>query len=201
LNAPNRIDRLADALARRTAAIAERDPPFREAAVAFVLAPFEDDAQVLLMRRATHEPDPWSGQVSLPGGRSELTDTSLLETAIRETQEESALDLTGARLLGTLDELRPRLPVLPPIIVRPYVFALASLPALVPSVEVAEFFWMPLRRLFDPARTCRTEVTARTGRLTVDAIDCDGRIVWGMTERILRSMEPVWLEAQELTVR
>ena len=170
---------------------AERDPPFREAAVALVLAPAGDDLQLLFMRRATHEGDPWSGQISLPGGRYETHDASLFETAVRETREETALDLTAALYLGELDELRPRTPVLPPIIVRPHVFVAPALPELQPNYEVAEAFWVPIRCLFDPARTRDTTVETRGLRMRVSAIDVDGRIIWGMTERIVRNCESV----------
>lgn len=156
-----------------------------------MLSPRGDDVDLLLLRRATHATDPWSGHVGLPGGRAEPGDASLLETARRETREETALDLANVPLIGTLDELRPRSPVLPPVIVRPFVFIVTERPALTPSEEVAELFWAPLVTLFDPARTVRTEVDARGSMRTVDAIECDGRIIWGMTERILRSFESV----------
>jgi len=186
------LDTIARALAGRDFVLAERDPPFREAAVALVLAPRGPDAEILLMRRAIHAPDPWSGQVGLPGGRIEPGDPSLLATAIRETREETALDLTAARVLGELDELRPRSPLLPPMIVRPHVIRIDDSPSLMPSNEVAELFWAPLGALFDPARTRRVEVEARGHRFSVDAIDFDGRIIWGMTERILRSLQRVF---------
>lgn len=193
LAAREQLDRLANALAARDGTLAGRDPPFREAAVAVVLVPRNDSLNVLLMRRAIHETDPWSGQVSLPGGRLEPDDKSLLDTAIRETREETGLDLNGARVLGALDELRPRTPSLPPIIVRPYVVTLARSPALTPSAEVAELFWAPVEVLFDRVHACRREVRARGHQLTVDAIDFEGRVIWGMTERILRSLESVWV--------
>lgn len=120
-------------------------------------------------------------------------DATLLETAIRETQEETALDLSSARLLGTLDEVRPRTPSLPPIIVRPFVFTLThrAVPPLAASAEVAELFWAPLGALLDPASAGRATVNVRGGQRTVDAIEFEGRIVWGMTERILRTLEGV----------
>jgi 8-oxo-dGTP pyrophosphatase MutT (NUDIX family) len=170
---------------------AERDPPFREAAVALILAPADDDLQLLFMRRATHAGDPWSGQISLPGGRFEAHDESLLATAIRETREETAIDLASALLLGELDELRPRTPVLPPIIVRPFVLAVPELPVVSPNYEVAEAFWVPLRALFDPVRTIQTTVETRGLTMRVSAIDFEGRVIWGMTERILRGLEGV----------
>jgi 8-oxo-dGTP pyrophosphatase MutT (NUDIX family) len=101
------LERLARALGSHDAALADRDPPAREAAVALSLAPHGDDAALLLVRRATHEMDPWSAHIALPGGRIEPGDESLLHTAIRETQEETGLDLTDATLLGTLSEIRP----------------------------------------------------------------------------------------------
>lgn len=185
------LDRIAALLATYEPRLAERDPPFRDAAVALVLTPRGAGVDLLLLRRATHAGDPWSGQMGLPGGRAEPSDASLMDTAKRETHEETALDLSDARFLGTLDELRPRTKVLPPFIVRPFVFAVTKTPTLTPSEEVAELFWAPLDTLFDPSRSVRTEVEARGARLTVDAIDFEGRIIWGMTERILRSLQSV----------
>jgi 8-oxo-dGTP pyrophosphatase MutT (NUDIX family) len=185
------LDRLARALGAHDATLAERDPPVREAAVALALLAEGDDASLLMVRRATHAADPWSGQVALPGGRSELCDESLLHTAIRETFEETALDLTDATLLGTLDEIRTRSVLLPPVIVRPYVFVITQAPVLAPSIEIAEVFWARLGVLFSADCMLRTQVDARGMQLTVDAIDFEGRIIWGMTERILRSLQRV----------
>jgi 8-oxo-dGTP pyrophosphatase MutT (NUDIX family) len=189
------IDRLAAALRTREATLAERDPPFQEAAVAMVLLPRDDDAHLLLLRRAHYAGDPWSGQIGLPGGRSEPGDASLLHTAIREAREETALDLSDARVLGVLDELRPQTPVLPPVIVRPYVLTIRHLPTLVPSEEVDALFWAPLRTLFDPANARDAEVRPRGSPMMVRAIDFEGRIIWGMTERIIRCLQGV-LEAR-----
>ena len=185
------LSKLARALGSHDAALAERDPPVREAAVALALTPHGNDAAVLLVRRATHESDPWSAHVALPGGRAEPGDESLLHTAIRETGEETGLDLTDATLLGTLGEIRTRSPHLPPIIVRPYVFVVAGRGALVLSDEIAEAFWAPLGHLFSDVHMLRTQVDARGMQISVDAIDFEGRIIWGMTERILRSLERV----------
>jgi 8-oxo-dGTP pyrophosphatase MutT (NUDIX family) len=104
------VARLDRALAGRTPLLAERDEPFKEAAVALVLRPHPDgDAELLFIRRATRAGDPWSGQIGLPGGRYEPADDLLETTALRETLEEVGLDLrAGGRVLGALDELRPR---------------------------------------------------------------------------------------------
>jgi 8-oxo-dGTP pyrophosphatase MutT (NUDIX family) len=159
-----------------------------------VLRAREDgDADLLLIRRATRDGDPWSGQIGLPGGNRSRADATLEETALRETSEELGLDLRahGARL-GTLDELRPRIPTLPPIIVRPIVWSLDSPDVpLVMSDEVAEYRWIPLGELFAPATRVQVSVQARNVRMQVEALQSGEFTIWGMTERILASMQAI----------
>src|SRR5690348_13096517 len=108
-------------------------PDARPAAVALVLIDGADGLEILLIRRAERADDPWSGQVALPGGRYEPGDGDLLTTAMRETREETGVDLAAAERLGGLDDLHPRTATLPPVVVRPFVFAIPSRPALVLS--------------------------------------------------------------------
>ena len=188
------VARLERALAGRTPLIAERDEPFKEAAVALVLRALgDDDAELLFIRRAVRAGDPWSGQIGLPGGRYDRTDASLEETAIRETVEEVGLDLrVHGRMLGMLDELRPRTPVLPPIIVRPYIAVVEQVPPLVFSEEVAEARWVRVGELFAPAARVSTSVTVRDLRMRVEAFQHGDFTIWGMTQRILTTFEQVW---------
>lgn len=185
--------RLQRALAARPAALAERDEPFKEAAVALVLRPAGEDLELLLMRRALRDGDPWSGQVGLPGGRFDASDASLEHTALRETFEEVGIDLRrDGEVLGQLDELRPRTPVLPPIIVRPFVCALHGEARIVTNHEVAELRWVRLGELFHPATRVRTSVRVRDIQMKVDAYQLGDFTVWGMTERILATFEEIW---------
>lgn len=185
------VQRLEAALAARAPARAERDEPFKEAAVALVLHPLAGgSAELLIIRRANREGDPWSGQAGLPGGRLALSDASLEVTALRETLEEVGLDLRAqGRVLGALDELRPRTPVLPPIIVRPYVCVVESPAPLVLSDEIAEARWIAIDRIFRPEARVRTTVTGRNYRMQAEAYQVDDLTIWGMTERILAGFE------------
>lgn len=188
---PSALDRIAAALRVRTPVPAARDEPFHEAAVALVLHRGEHGLEALFIKRATREGDPWSGQIALPGGRRNPGET-LRDTAMRETHEETGVPLSEiGTLLGELDELRPRTPVLPPIIVRPYVFVVPHRPALVLSDEVAEAFWAPLDVIFDDAT--RTEITISVPgfHATRPAIEVNGHVIWGMTEHILRTFEQI----------
>jgi 8-oxo-dGTP pyrophosphatase MutT (NUDIX family) len=163
------------------------------AAVALVFRVIEGEPELLLIRRAEREGDPWSGHVALPGGRHDARDLSLLETAMRETLEETAVDLrTHGVPLGVLDELHPRMPVPPSIVVTPYVFVLTEVGqqalALELSEEVAEAFWVPLAMLTDPKVTQETDIQRRSETWRVQAFVVREHIVWGLTERILRNL-------------
>jgi 8-oxo-dGTP pyrophosphatase MutT (NUDIX family) len=141
--------------------------------------------EILLIRRAERAGDPWSGQIAFPGGRYERGDPDLLATAIRETREETGVDLAHAELLGSLDDLYPRTPTLPPVVVRPFVFALDRRPGLVPSAEVERAFWLPLTRLGEPGVRREITLTLRGVERTFPAYLVDEEVIWGMTERIL----------------
>jgi len=173
--------------------VAGRDPPYFEAAVVLILrATNGDDVEILFIKRAARDNDPWSGQIALPGGRHDVLDESLEATAVRETREEVALDLhRDGAIVGALDELRPRTPVLPPVIVRPFV-ATVSADALVSAgEEVAELFWAPLDLIVDPASVRDTEIRVRGLHERRPAIHYRGHVIWGMTERIIHNLKEV----------
>jgi len=160
-------------------------PDARPAAVALVLLEGPQGLEILLIRRAERADDPWSGQIALPGGRYDVGDGDLFATAVRETREETGVDLSGAERLGVLDDLYPRTSTLPPVVVRPFVFGLAQRTALVPSDEVQRAFWLPLRRLSEPGVRREVTLTLRGAVRTFPAYLVDDDLIWGMTERIL----------------
>ncbi len=178
----SRIARLAGALATRVPTAVE-DPSRKLAAVAVILV--RDPDAVLLIRRADREGDRWSGQMAFPGGRWSSEDPDLLATAQRETQEEVGVDLSEARLLGRFDDSAPRTQLLPPVIVRPFVFVLESRQLLVPNHEVAAAVWTPFDALLEPGVYRPFEFAARGTRMLLPGYHLEQGVVWGMTERIL----------------
>jgi 8-oxo-dGTP pyrophosphatase MutT (NUDIX family) len=182
----NHLYRLRDRLAVHRAIADDRGDPLIWAAVAVILAP--DPDAVLLIRRAERVGDPWSGHMALPGGRQEPAEPNLLTTAVRETAEEVGLTLSLADFIGTLDDVVPRTPVLPPIAVRPHVFALSHRPSLTLNPEVAGARWVPLDLLLDPAIQDSVRLDIRGESREFPAYRLDDSIVWGMTERILTSL-------------
>jgi 8-oxo-dGTP pyrophosphatase MutT (NUDIX family) len=164
----------------------QRGDPLIWAAVAVILAP--DPDSILLIRRADRQGDPWSGHMALPGGRQDPAEPDLVTTAIRETAEEVGLRLHPEHLIGSLDDVVPRTPVLPPIAVRPYVFLLEHQPAPAPNPEVAAARWVSLGLLLHPDtyRTVALEIRGESREFP--AYRVDESLVWGLTERILSNL-------------
>ncbi len=156
-----------------------------KAAVALILAGAE--RLVGLIRRAERPGDPWSGHMALPGGKREPEDASLLATAIRETHEEIGLALSPSHYLGRLPTLttlgggiRTR------VAVAPFLFEIEEVDSVVhQSAEVAEFLWAPLEELRSEARRARYRLEVGGSVLDFPAIDFEGRLIWGLTHRIL----------------
>jgi len=161
----------------------------RRAAVALMLRLGElNEPEMFFIQRAHYETDPWSGQVAFPGGREESADESLAHTAIRETFEETGIDIASCgKVIGQLDDLRPRVVRLPAVIVRPFVVLIGSHPEPILSDEVAATFWVPLASLNDDTGWRDTIVTAGGLEFTRRAFHHGEFVVWGMTERILSS--------------
>lgn len=154
------------------------------AAVAVVLHAQPGGSRVLLMKRAERIGDPWSGHISLPGGRYEPEDGDLLTTAIRESREELDIDLTGARVLGHLPMMKPVNVGPKRVEVTPYIFVVEN--ALEPHPSAAEAlaaFWLPLETAASGALD--GEYHYPDSALKFPSWNYDGYVIWGLTWRIL----------------
>jgi 8-oxo-dGTP pyrophosphatase MutT (NUDIX family) len=162
----------------------------RRAAVAALVRWDRNHPEVLLMQRAEREGDRWSGQVSLPGGRADERDADLCATAVRETREEVGVELDrSARLLGRLDGVMAvaRGAILP-MSIAPFVFTMLEEQPIVLGPEATAAFWLPL----DAAASGELDGTYeyRLGPVPM-SFACwrwEGRVVWGLTHKILRAL-------------
>ena len=151
------------------------------AAVAIIINPNDQGGSVLFIKRTERRGDPWSGQIAFPGGRKSPIDKGLAETAVRETREEVGIELTGHELLGHLPIVTTRSRRMR---VLPFVFQLKSIVSIRANEEVADAFWVPLGDL-EGLEVESRDVRVDHGTLSADSYIVDGRVIWGLTFRII----------------
>ena len=169
------------------AAVIERgvsERPLTRAAVLIPLIERETGLTVLLTQRTAHLRD-HAGQISFPGGRCEESDTSIVNTALREAQEEVGLDPAQVEVLGLLPEYRTGTGfTIKPVValVRP------PLNLKLDDFEVADAFETPLSFLLDPANRQRHSIEHQGGRREYYAMPWEGYYIWGATAGMLVSL-------------
>ncbi|NOQ51710.1 MAG: NUDIX domain-containing protein, partial [Desulfuromonadaceae bacterium] len=153
----------------------------RQAAVAMLLTPGEQGQEVLFIRRAEHDDDPWSGDVAFPGGGVEAQDSGAQQTAEREVREEIGFSLQPEHYLGQLDDLTG---AYLSVRVCCFVYLLPEKPQLKLNGEVVDTFWVSLRELQSPTRRRMASFAYRGTYRTHPIISLEGyceHFLWGMT--------------------
>jgi len=178
------------------------DPPIRgadflQAAVTLVLRG-NDHLELLLIKRARSERDPWSGHMALPGGRRDPSDVTIRDTAVRETLEETGIDLTSRAMhLGALDEVATASPRLPKLTIAPFVYGVsAGASARVASDEVQAMHWVTLDVLRAPENQGSIEIPLPGGSRSFPTYEVAGEVVWGLTYRILSQFLDLYPNAE-----
>jgi 8-oxo-dGTP pyrophosphatase MutT (NUDIX family) len=169
------------------------DPEGRTLAAALVLLyPYhlvgtpEDLAPHIVLTRRTAALRRHSGQISLPGGRYDLEDGSLLRTALRETEEELGVAPADLTVWGRLE---PQHIVASHYALAPFVAYTPRRPEFRPApAEVAEVIDLPLTHLLDPA-TLEEELWDFQGTSRrVSFYRLAEHKIWGATARILHQI-------------
>ena len=152
-----------------------------EAAVVALLRATDQDFEVLFVKRAEKSTDPWSGQTALPGGKRNPEDQNLKQTVIRETLEETAINLLeGCRFLGAMDPVRsiqrPEMRIIPFIVLQEKEQKIEL------NDELVGYFWTPLKELVH----CEGTVKFRSKESTAYIIG--NHVIWGLTYRIVHNL-------------
>ncbi len=175
------LERLAAALAGGRPELMETRAR-RRAAVALLLRERGLGLEILVIKRAENEYDPWSGHMALPGGGQEPSDESVYDTARRETLEEVGIDLAAGRYLGRLDDVGPR--SMPgQLIISAVVVTMDAEPGPLDEREVVEAFWVPVDRLVEET----VEIPDFPGSWPAFTYK-DHYVIWGLTHRILTQL-------------
>ncbi|MEE4254960.1 MAG: CoA pyrophosphatase [Desulfuromusa sp.] len=157
----------------------------RHAAVALLLRINNQRTEVLLIRRAEHDQDPWSGDLGFPGGRIEDQDHSPRAAAERETWEEIGYHLNAENYLGQSSDLTG---AYLSVHVSCYVYQVENDIQFKLNREVVDLFWVPLQTLLEPQRNQLLTFYYRGQDRSHPAIKLDEwslRPLWGITYRLL----------------
>ncbi|MCE2746846.1 MAG: CoA pyrophosphatase [Burkholderiales bacterium] len=166
----------------------DRDPA--DAAVLVPLVQRAEGLQVLLTLRTAHLND-HAGQISFPGGRCEPEDKSPVETALRETLEETGLARNFIEVLGTM----PVYQTATNFMVTPVVALVQPSFTLAPDTfEVEEVFEVPLSFLMNVDNHQQRSLQTPLGPRTFYAMpyECPVKqknyFIWGATAAMLRNL-------------
>ena len=185
MSADDPILSLRSALAGRAPRRAEPDPSIAEAAVLLTLRR-SDPLELLVIRRAEKEGDPWSGHMALPGGRRQPEDADLMRTALRETAEETGLVIAPESVLGELDWIDQGARRRFAIVVAPFVAVVDPDVSVVPEPsEVDAALWVPLSHLASEEAVDEFLIEIEGEARTFPALSYQEHVIWGLTHRIL----------------
>ncbi len=155
------------------------DPDGQRAAA--VLAPlcYKDGELHLLFFLRTDTVPTHQGQICFPGGRHTAEDETLLDTALRETEEEIGVPRSQVRVLGYLGQQRTRSRRTP---IRAFVGAIPYPFDFVPDPhEVEEILVIPVAQLRDPALQEVRYWEGAGGRVPMRYYHIHSTPLWGAT--------------------
>ena len=148
------------------------------AAVALLLKPVDQDLKVLFVKRVENPADPWSGQMAFPGGKRDAKDQNLKQTVVRETLEETNINLLDrCRFLGVMETLRSK--QRPEMKILPFVVLLEHEPSIKLNEELEGFVWISSEELV------KHKGTVKFSFGEFPAYIVGNSVIWGLTYRIL----------------
>jgi 8-oxo-dGTP pyrophosphatase MutT (NUDIX family) len=172
------------ALAREGSVKAGRGNDLTPAAVLIPLIIYENELKILLTQRTAHLHD-HPGQISFPGGRSDPLDSSAIDTALREAEEEIGLPASRVEVLGSL----PHYLTITGYQVTPVVSLVNAGHSYKPDeFEVADIFEVPMSYLMNPHHHEQRMWQSPQGYRRFYAIPYENKFIWGATAGMLRNL-------------
>ena len=169
-------------------------PPVDDLRKAAVLIAITDsDNPELIYTLRSNKVGSHGGEVSFPGGMYEVEDENLEKTALRESKEETGLDIAKVNILGPIDTVVSRFN----ISVTPYV-------GIVPnnielnnnSDEIEACFKVPLSFLLQDKRHRNDEINRDGDIFFMPAYEYDSYIIWGLTAMMTVDFLNIALDAR-----
>ena len=150
---------------------------------------FESNKLYITFIKRSEDGGVHSGQISFPGGKYELEDKSLIQTAKRETFEEIGVNGSQVEIIGNLSTLY--IPV-SNYLVHPTVGFTKSVPQFVPNkTEVKEIIVIPLEYFLSEINVHSGEIKVRNNRVKTPFYKINKHKIWGATAMIMSEFAEV----------
>ena len=160
-----------------------KNPNIQAKAAVAIIRCEQPTTSYLLLRRAAHPEDPWSGHFSFPGGRKESYDNTLLETCLRETMEETGIQLNSTQLVQTLKPEPAGHNFNHLIWVQPFLFSLSNRPKItLDETEIVNSSWISAKQFATPSSHTETEMLP--GKI-FPTFPLQDYYLWGFTYKLL----------------
>lgn len=161
--------------------------PFtHKASVALILREHNQGCELLMLQRAIKAGDPWSGHMAFPGGKQDHKQEASIDTAIRETFEETSINLSNADCLGRLSDLTTRTHNNKGLMtISPWIFQISEKSNIQLNHESQRAIWLPLDT-FAPMRReqFRWPIMELAGKSVAINLPCfryDQAKIWGLS--------------------
>ncbi|MCP5209018.1 MAG: CoA pyrophosphatase [Hahellaceae bacterium] len=159
------------------------------AAVAIVITTKTEKPEVLLIKRAIRDGDPWSGDIAFPGGKQQTEDRNTCQTALRELFEETGITPTNTTPTYRLPDKLTRLHHAPlPMTISPWIFETDSPQTAKLNHESTDFLWLPLAEFLREDAQSTLKWKTRLGTFTMPTLEVDEHRIWGITLSIIHGM-------------
>jgi len=153
--------------------------------------------ELLLIRRAKRQGDPWSGHIGFPGGRLEQSDQgNPFQTAIRETREEIGVCLDREHFEKSLTPLLPEKDFKGyKLELWPYLFRINHPEQFnLDSDEVESIIRLPIKNVVENFNLIESDFhvfTGQTYKLPCLELPCGAKI-WGLTLMVLTEINRIY---------
>ncbi len=159
--------------------------PKKAAVLALFYPNDKNETCFLLTQRASYK-GTHSAQISFPGGKVEVTDQNLSQTALRETFEEVGIAPDSITLFREFTDV-----YIPPsnFLATPFVGYAEEKPVTSINHEVAHTIDVRLADLLDESNISSTNITTSYANIDVPCFELNNYIVWGATAMILSEIK------------
>jgi 8-oxo-dGTP pyrophosphatase MutT (NUDIX family) len=157
-----------------------------ESAVLIILYPFKNRLHTVVILRNEYD-GAHSGQISLPGGKSEASDIDFEHTALREAQEEIGIIPSTMEIIGLLSRfyVRPS-----NFVINPYIAYCAQRPDFHPDpTEVQRIIEIDIFNEVNPETIVYKTITFKNSmQVNAPGFEVGGEFMWGATAMIFSEL-------------